>query len=173
MARTSNTVGVVLLVPDPIGSQVTHLRARIADALGMAIPTHITLLPPTRVSAEQSDALEQHLARVASDHDAPTIDVNGTGTFRPTSDVVFLAISEGVQACADLNAAVCAGPVTSPSIFPFHPHITLAHDLAPEVLDDVAAEYADVSAEFRVPQISLYRLDEEGRWQVRAHFSFG
>ncbi len=173
MTRTGNTVGVVLLVPDPIGSQVTHLRERIGDALGMAIPTHITLLPPTRVRAEQSDALEEHLASVASDHDAPTIDVSGTGTFRPASEVVFLAISEGVRACADLNAAVCAGPVQSPSVFPFHPHITLAHDLAPEVLDDVAAEYACVGAEFRVPQISLYRLDDQGRWQVRAHYAFG
>lgn len=165
-------MGVVLLVPDPIGSRVTHLRDRIGDALGMAIPTHITLLPPTRVTAEQSDALEEHLARVASDHDAPTINVNGSDTFRPTSEVVFLAISEGVRACADLNAAVCAGPVRSPSAFPFHPHITLAHDLAPEVLDDVAAEYADVRAGFQVPQISLYSLDDEGRWQVRAHYPF-
>ncbi|MGC1206333.1 MAG: 2'-5' RNA ligase family protein [Ornithinimicrobium sp.] len=170
MTKTSNTVGVVLLVPNPLGSQVTRLRARIGDALGMAIPTHITLLPPTRVSAGQSEALEEHLAQVASHHEAPTIKVNGTGTFRPTSDVVFLAISEGVQACADLNAAVCSGPVTSPSVFPFHPHITLAHDLAPQVLDHVAAEYVDVRAEFRVPQISLYRLDDQGRWQVRAHY---
>ncbi len=166
-------MGVVLLVPDPIGSLVTRLRARIGDALGMAIPTHITLLPPTPSSAEQGSLLERHLEQVAAAHGPLTIGVTGTDTFRPASDVVFLAIGDGAQACADLNAAVCAGPVKSSSAFPFHPHITLAHDLAPETLDEVAAAYADLRGVFRVPQMSLYGLDDERGWQVRAHYALG
>ncbi len=173
MENSNDTVGVVLIVPDPIGSKVTRAREHIGDTLGMAIPTHITLLPPTVSSAEQSQALEQHLAKVAATHPPLTIEVTGTDTFRPTTEVVFLAIGDGAQACAQLNAAVCSGPVKSPSVFPFHPHITLAHDLAPEVLDEVAAEYADLQGEFQVPQMCLYRLDREHGWQVRKRYPLG
>ncbi|MGB3258815.1 MAG: 2'-5' RNA ligase family protein [Ornithinimicrobium sp.] len=173
MNNTSDTVGVVLIVPDPIGSEVTRLRTHIGDTLGMAIPTHITLLPPTSISVERTRALEQHLAQVAASHGPLTIEVTGTDTFRPASEVVYLAIGQGAQQCAELNAAVCSGPVKSPSAFPFHPHITLAHDLAAEVLDEVADDYADLQDEFEVPQMCLYGLDRERGWQVRKVYRLG
>ncbi|MGB3827184.1 MAG: 2'-5' RNA ligase family protein [Ornithinimicrobium sp.] len=172
MTRTSNTVGVVLLIPDPLGSQVVRLRARLGDVLGMAIPAHVTLLPPTVVDAQCYEEFQQHLARVAGEHRPVRIEVVGTGTFRPVSEVVFLAIDGGAQACTELNAAVCAGPVSSPSAFPFHPHITLAHDLVPEVLDQVAADHREVRETFTVPRMCLYELDDEHGWQVRQSYPF-
>ncbi|HKJ12660.1 MAG TPA: 2'-5' RNA ligase family protein [Ornithinimicrobium sp.] len=160
------SVGVVLVIPDPVGPEVTRIRAALGDPRAEGMPAHITLLPPTDVDTERLDDLRAHLARVGQGHAAMRISLAGTQTFRPVSDVVYLALGEGVQACHDLGRAVCRGPVPTPSPFPFHPHVTLAHDLQPTRLDAVQEEYATFTAEFCLSEMCLYRWEESGGWQV-------
>lgn len=172
VSRDTKTVGVVLLVPDPIGSQVTAVRARVGDERGMDIPAHITLLPPTVIDAASYERLHAHLRSVAPAHQRLRIHLCGTDSFRPVSQVVFMAIGEGAQACTDLHADVCEGPVGSSSPFPFYPHITLAHDVSPEVLEKVASDHADERAAFDVHEMCLYDLDDEQGWQLRSRYAF-
>ena len=130
------------------------------------MPAHITLLPPTEVAVEALADLRKHLGRVAADHPAMRITLAGTQTFRPVSEVVYLALDEGAQACAELGQAVCRGPVATPSPFPFHPHVTLAHDLCSSTLDAVQVQHARFSADFSVTEMCLYRWDDAAGWQV-------
>jgi len=161
-----------MLVPDPIGSDVAAVRAAVGDELGAAIPTHITLLPPTSIDARQHEAFDEHLRCIAEGRAPVRIALQGSDTFRPVSEVVFLAVGEGAQDCAELNAMVCAGPVSTPSRFAFHPHVTLAHDVNEHVLDRVAARYADVDAAFVVGEMCLYSLDTETGWRVAQRYPF-
>ncbi|MGB5951589.1 MAG: 2'-5' RNA ligase family protein [Ornithinimicrobium sp.] len=165
------TVGVVVHVPDPIGAQVADIRAAMGDPLGSQIPTHITLLPPTRVTTEQHAALGQHLADVAARHRAFEVHLSGTDTFRPISDVVYVALAEGVEECRSLATTVCGGPVASPSPFAYHPHVTLAHDVGSEELDRVQAEHQGIHASFSADDLCLYEMSDEGPWRLQARFA--
>jgi len=164
--RSQWSVGVVLVIPEPVGPEITRIRADLGDPRAAGMPAHITLLPPTLVDAEVVDPLRQYLRRVAADHPAMRVTLTGTQTFRPISEVVYLALGEGAQACTDLGRAVCRGPVASPSPFPFHPHVTVAHDLCPTTLDAVQAEYATFSAGFRITEMCLYRWEDAAAWQL-------
>ena len=46
---------MALTVPEPWGDELQEQRAAYGDRLAWTIPTHITLLPPTQVSASDSD----------------------------------------------------------------------------------------------------------------------
>lgn len=162
----------MLVVPDPIGSDVAAARAAVGDELGAAIPTHITLLPPTSIDARQHASFDEHLRQVAQTRAPVRIALQGSDTFRPVSDVVFLAVGRGGEDCIGLNAEVCGGPVPSPSPFAFHPHITLAHDMDAPVLDRVAAKYADVDSAFVVSEMCLYELDPSTGWRVAGRYPF-
>ncbi len=162
----------MLVVPDPIGSQVAAVRAAVGDELGAAIPTHITLLPPTIIDARQHMTFDEHLRGVAHTRGPVLIGLAGSDTFRPVSDVVFLAVGRGAQDCADLNAQVCSGPVSTPSPFAFHPHITLAHDLSEQILDRLAATYHDVDESFTVGEMCLYELTPDAEWRVGERYPF-
>ena len=62
--------------------------------------------------------------------------------------MVFVALAEGIAACEMLETRVRAGVLWRPVLFPYHPHVTVAHDLPPDVLDtaleDLAGYEADV-----------------------------
>lgn len=159
-------------VPDPVGAQIADIRAAVGDPLGSHIPTHITLLPPTRVTTEQHAALGQHLAEVAARHRAFDVHLSGTDTFRPVSDVVYVALAEGVDECRSLATTVCGGPVASPSPFAYYPHVTLAHDIGPEELDRVQAEQRDFEASLAVEELCLYSMTEAAvSWQLQSRFA--
>lgn len=162
------TVGVVVHVPDPAGAQIAAIRAATGDLLGNHIPTHITLLPPTRVTREEHAALGEHVARVADAEASFAVHLSGTGTFRPISQVVYAALSQGVGRCRSLAEQVCGGPVASPSRFAYHPHVTLAHDIDSAALDRVQAEQDDFDASFTVDELCLYEMSEHTPWRLKA-----
>lgn len=160
------SVGVVLVIPEPVGPELTRIRTALGDPRAVGMPAHITLLPPTEVAEASLLALREHLGRVAAQQGVLQVSLVGTQTFRPVSEVVYLALGEGAQACTDLGRAVCGGPVASPSPFPFHPHVTLAHDLPTTTLDAVQADYAGYCADFSVGEMCLYRWEPEVGWRV-------
>ena len=59
--EASLVVGVALPVPEPWGSHLQRLRIGYGEERAAAIPTHITLLPPTPCTAQELEALEAHL----------------------------------------------------------------------------------------------------------------
>ena len=63
------------------------------------------------------------------------IELRGTGTFRPVSPVVFVQLARGIGGCERLEQRVRPGPLTRDLPFPYHPHVTVAHDVADEALD--------------------------------------
>lgn len=156
-----------------MGAEIAAVRAAAGDEFGYGIPTHVTLLPPTTVTAEQRVQFVQHLHAVTSAHRAFTVQLAGTGTFRPTSDVVFLALADGDDQCRSLADDVCAGPVPSPSPFAYHPHVTLAHGIAPPLLDQVHSAQRGFAASFRVDDVCLYEMSESQVWRLHSRFPLG
>lgn len=165
-------IGVAVAIPDPWGAELERWRADLGDPQAGAIPAHITVLPPTRVDPDDLDAVAQHLVEAAGSVAPFEVRLRGTATFRPVSPVVFVALSSGISGCELLEAAVRRGPLARGLDHPYHPHVTVAHDLPDEVLDRAERELAPYSAGFEVREVVLY-AHEAGAWHPRRAFPLG
>ena len=162
-------IGVAVAVPDPWGTELEGWRADLGDPQASVIPAHVTVLPPTRIDDELLDDVEQHLAAAAASVPRFEVRLRGTATFRPVSPVVFVALSAGISGCESLEAAVRRGPLVRELDHPYHPHVTVAHDLPDEALDRAESGLAAYSADFEVREIVLY-VHESGVWHPRRAF---
>ncbi len=74
--------------------------------------------------------------------------LRGSGTFRPVSPVVFVPLARGISECERLEAQVRSGPLARETLFPYHPHVTVAHDLDEPALDAAFDALATYDARF-------------------------
>jgi len=165
-------IGVAIAVPAPFGPQLEAWRRRFGDPQADVIPAHVTLLPPTTIDADLLPEVEDHLGAVAETATSFAIRLHGTGTFRPVSPVVFAALAEGIAPCEQLEARVRAGVLWRPVHFPYHPHVTVAHDVPEDVLDQARDALDPFSARFTVDGFALYE-HTGGVWVTRREFRFG
>lgn len=164
-------IGVAFDIPEPWGSQLTRRRVLAGDPLARYVPAHLTLLGPTDVAPDLLPGVEKHLAAVAAQYPPYTLHLRGTGTFRPVTEVVFVAVAAGISECEQLAAAIgAAEPLRRQSRFPYHPHVTVAQDVPPDMLDEVYDDLADFSARFRVDRFTLFEHGGDGRWKPRRDF---
>jgi 2'-5' RNA ligase len=166
------TIGISLEIPEPYGTGLRDRRASYGDPQAEFVPTHVTLLPPTEVDTEVLPEVEEHLAKVAGATAPFRMLLAGTGTFLPVSPVVFVQISRGLAECEALEAKVRDGVLERDLKFPYHPHVTVAHDLDEPHLEFAMADLADYQAEFELDRLKLYEQCPDGNWQVLREFSF-
>jgi 2'-5' RNA ligase len=171
VTATTTRIGVAIAVPDPWGAELERWRASFGDPQAHAIPAHITLLPPTEVDTDRLEAVEAHLSAAAAHVPAFDVHLRGTGTFRPVSPVVFVALARGIGGCERLEAAVRSGLLQRDLEFPYHPHVTVAHDLADDVLDEAYDALGGFTARFAVSRFALYRHGADGVWLVHREFA--
>lgn len=165
------TIGVAVAIPEPWATELQDYRTAVGDLTATMIPTHITLVPPTEVTDGELRAIEGHLADVAEEFAGFDVHLRGTGTFRPVSPVVFVTLVEGISQCEQLAAAVRRGPLDVPLDFPYHPHVTIAHHLGDEQLDQAFRELASFECEFAVGDFHLYVHDAALGWQPTSEFT--
>jgi 2'-5' RNA ligase len=167
------TIGVSIPVPDPFGPALQDFRVSLGDESARHIPTHITLVPPAEVPDGLLGEIEAHLTGAATRHRPFRVRLRGTGTFRPVSPVVFVGVVEGIAGCEMLAAATRSGPLAVDLGFPYHPHVTVAHDLPDERLDRAFTELADYEAGFEVDEFWLYVHDDRHGWRPTKAFQLG
>ncbi len=165
------TIGVSIAVPDPFGTDLQDYRVALGDESARQIPTHITLVPPLAYPRAEIDQVVGHLRGVAARQRPFEVHLRGTGTFRPVSPVVFVAVAEGISSCEVLAADVRSGPLGVSARFPYHPHVTVAHELDDTLLDRAFAELSGFEARFEVGEFWLYVHDEVAGWQPTEAFS--
>lgn len=167
------SIGVAIAVPEPYGSALQECRASFGDPLAATVPSHVTLLPPADVPAEEIDAIAARLGEVA-DRTAPfEVALRSTGTFRPVSPVVFVAVSQGVPETELLAAELRAALAPPEAEFPFHPHVTVAQHVEDAALDRAYEELADFTCRFPVEEFALYLRDDEAGWSPHLTFALG
>ncbi|NGM12292.1 2'-5' RNA ligase family protein [Verrucosispora sp. WMMA2044] len=165
-------IGIAVDIPEPWGGLLTRRRLEAGDP--NAVPAHVTLLGPTEIPVTALPAVERHLARVAAAHLPFSLHLRGTGTFRPVTQVVFVAVAAGISECELLAAAINSAPQLRRELrFPYHPHVTVAQDVAPEALDKAYEDLADFSAMFEVDHFTLFSHSGQARWQPRRDFRLG
>jgi 2'-5' RNA ligase len=138
------SVGVILGFPPAIAEELQRWRASFGDPMAGVIPAHITLV--TTTPTLDWEATLQHVREVAQD---------------------------GFDSCVDLHEKLQTGPLQRDLPFSYHPHVTIAHDVAPESLDEAETVLKDYRATFPVVSMGLYEHDADGIWQLREELDFG
>jgi 2'-5' RNA ligase len=159
-------IGVLIAIPEPHGSVLVGWRRQIGDPEADKIPAHVTLLPPTDLDADQLELVDKHLSQAASVVAPFTMRLSGTGTFRPVSQVVFVQVSAGIAECELLEEAVRKHPIERELTYPYHPHVTVGHDVADEQLDEAFDGLRDYVGQFLVDHIRMYSQDADGSWRT-------
>lgn len=160
-------------LPEPYSGLLQGWRERLGDPNASGIPPHVTLLPPMSLADAQLPDVEEHLRRVAAAEQPFTMLLRGSGSFRPISPVVFVVLAEGAQDCERVQAQVRSGPLQRELGFPYHPHVTVAHDLPEDALDRASTALAGFEARFTVWGFTMFEQDRQGVWRPQRDFPFG
>jgi 2'-5' RNA ligase len=163
-------LGVVVPLPEPWAQLLVDWRSKVGDPLASVVPPHVTLLPPTEVPLADRAAISAHLAEVAQLHPPFDMHLSGTGTFSPVSDVVFVAVARGIGNCELIANDVRQGPLARALSFPYHPHVTVAHDVPPDMLELAYSGLSDLSAEFRVDHFTEFEQTPGGAWSIAREY---
>ncbi|MCD1144832.1 2'-5' RNA ligase family protein [Kocuria sp. LUK] len=162
--------GVVIELPEPVGRELQDWRASFGDPASYAVPAHITLMIAPQ-DASWDDVVER-VRTVAREWAPFRVEIDGTGTFRPVTPVVYLRIAEGAEQCRALHEALHGERLVSASPFAFHPHVTIAQAVEEEDLDRAQQMLRTYRAGFLVDRIGLYELDADGTWRTREEIPF-
>jgi 2'-5' RNA ligase len=171
MARRN--IGVAIEIPDPYREELRTFRDWLGDPQAHLIPPHVTLLPPTAIHDDAVAAVTDHLRAIAAAERGFEIILRGSGTFRPVSPVTFVTLGSGISDCERLQARVRSGPLARELKFPYHPHVTVAHDVDDVLLEKGFEALADYEARFHVPGFSLFEQGADDVWRSLHTFAFG
>ncbi|PIE26657.1 MAG: hypothetical protein CSA58_08360 [Micrococcales bacterium] len=166
------TIGVVLPLPEPYAQDVRWMRREAGDPQADVIPPHITLVPPIRIRQHDLPAAITQLTEVTDGYAPFEVHLRGVGTFRPLSPVVFLDPVAGVTACAHLNRAVRGGLLAYDSLFPYRPHVTIAHLNDDAALDRALHLGAGYDIRYQADGIGLYVWHADQTWRLHTVLPF-
>jgi 2'-5' RNA ligase len=124
-----------------------------------------------QVTEDGLDDLAARLEHVAARTAPFEVTLQGTGTFRPVSPVVFVAVSRGIAEAGVLAADLRAALDAPEPLFPFHPHVTVAHHLDDAALDHAYATLEDFGCDFDVTEVALYLHREGEGWSTHRTFA--
>ncbi|MHB2022102.1 MAG: 2'-5' RNA ligase family protein [Mycobacteriales bacterium] len=164
-----HNIGVAIALPQPVSDALQDCRERLGDPAAAAIVPHVT---PTYVAQAALPQIRRHLQAVAEAGHPFRIHLRGSGTFRPVSPVVFVPLVAGISECEQLEQRVRSGPLQRTLRFPYHPHVTVAHDLPPATLDRAYSELSGYEAVFTTSGFTLFEQDRDGVWWRRREFAF-
>lgn len=161
-------VGVAVPVPSPWREVLDQARIASGDPFGETVPAHLTLLGPTEIDAGDLAAAQARLDEVSAAFGPFNLHLRGTGSFRPVTEVVFVAVVDGIAGCERLEAAIRSGPMARERSFPYHPHITVAQNVPSEALDWAFDELSGFEAKFPVASFTLYTHPSPGNPEAAA-----
>jgi 2'-5' RNA ligase len=133
---TRRRLGVALVLPEPIATEVNGLRRGLGDPALGRIPPHLTLVPPVNVRQEDLGRALARLRLAAAG--APLLLHLGLGppaSFLPANPVLILTVSGDLLELRALRQAVFVEPLARSLTWPFVPHVTVADGVEPERID--------------------------------------
>jgi 2'-5' RNA ligase len=143
-----NSYALVSYVPGRLGAFLDRVRRELVSTC--VAQSHITILPPRAVFAPET-AVSRQLQTDLDAFSKFSVHLTDVKVFTSTS-VVYLGVGLGRDRLIEMHAALNHGSLASEEQFAFHPHVTLAQGLSPEVVDRVADRAAQRWAEFEGPR---------------------
>jgi 2'-5' RNA ligase len=81
-----------------------------------------------------------------------------------------VAVARGIGSCELIANDVRRGPLARSLSFPYHPHVTVAHDVPRDMLEFAYSGLSDLSAEFHVDRFTEYEQTAAGTWAVAREY---
>ncbi|WP_085528690.1 2'-5' RNA ligase family protein [Kocuria massiliensis] len=163
-------LSLILEVPDDVQDAVMNWRRQHGAAEGY--PPHITVFISELGEKPYVEA-NRFLREMRSElrgRGPAEIALSGTGTFRPISDVVYLALARGSDFLNHLHEQ-CRRIRNSASPFMFHPHMTIVQNERRRLLEAAFRTFDAFEAHFTVHRACAFLSDEEG-WTHLGNISF-
>lgn len=157
-------LGVALLLPEPLATEVNGLRRALGDGALGRMPPHITLVPPVNVREDRLDDAFSRLRQAASASSPFRVTLGPPATFHPVNPVVFLSVGGELGALHDLRDRVFREPLARDLTWPFVPHVTLADELAEDRIPGAVAALADYRAEVAFDRVHLLQEGDGRTW---------
>ena len=164
----------MLLVPQPIASEIDGLRRALGDGSLGRIASHLTLVPPVNVREDElPDALR--VLRDAAAKTTPfTVELGPPATFSPVTPVVYLDVDgPGRDEVLRLRDAVFRPPLERPLTWPFEPHVTIADEVGST--DRIAAAMSslrDYTVDVTFDRVALLEQGDARVWTPIADVPF-
>lgn len=165
-------LGVALLLPPPVASEVDGLRRALGDPSLGRIPPHLTLVPPVNVAGGRlGDALGV-LRRAAAETAPFVVELGPPATFLPDNPVVYLDVGGDAGAVRALRDRVSQAPLERATSWPFVPHVTVADSARPDATEAALVALGDYRAEVRFERLHLLREGPGRVWEPIADAPF-
>ena len=170
-----NLFALVSYVPDPLGRFLDDLRRELVPHDNPR--AHVSILPPRPLMVDWSVASREVRARtdLATPFDIELLEVK----VFPVTDVIYLELGSGASELRSLHNAMCQGALEFREPFSYHPHLTLAQEIAPQDVEATRAtavrrwhEYRG-ARRFRVERVVLVQNTLTGCWIDLAEYSLG
>ena len=143
-----NVFALVTYIPAPLGEFLDHLRRELVPHDDPR--AHVSLLPPRPLAGEWRQAWAE--VRNALEHRAAfEVELTGIRTF-PVTDVIYLEVGAGSAELCDIHAAMNSNSLAFHEPFAYHPHVTLAQDIAHQDVAHVLERAERHWREFRGPR---------------------
>lgn len=155
-------LGVYVNLPQPWSAFISNKRMEIGDSLAENCAPHITLLPPTPVAKSQLNTFLKDLKHIADTSKSFWVGLDSSSNFLPVSTVSFIKVSYGYDECKVLHDKIYGCVENASPRFPFHPHVTLAHNISVEKIRDIQSDFSDFKAAFICSNIFVDVLDTKG-----------
>ena len=170
-----NLFALVSYVPDPLGRFLDDLRRELVPQDNPR--AHVSILPPRPLMVDWSVASREvrALTDLATPFDIELLEVK----VFPVTDVIYLELGSGASELRSLHNAMCQGALEFREPFSYHPHLTLAQEIAPQDVEATRAtavrrwhEYRG-ARRFRVERVVLVQNTLTGCWIDLAEYSLG
>ena len=168
-------LGVVLLVPEPVATEIDGIRRGLGDGTLGRIPAHVTLVPPVNVALDRVDEAGDVLRAAGAARAGPLeLTLGPAVTFWPVTPVVYLQVGGALAELHALRDRVFRDPLARPLTYDFVPHVTLADEVAsPERIDAAVRALADYSRTVRFDSLHLLREGPGRVWAPIAEAPLG
>jgi 2'-5' RNA ligase len=129
-----NVFALVIYIPDPLGLFLDDLRRELVPHCNPH--AHVSVLPPRPLAAPWQAASQEAEALIAAW--APfEIELTNVSVF-PLTGVIYIEIGEGAGELRRMHAAMNGVTLGIQEPFPYHPHITVAQEMALGNVADVS-----------------------------------
>src|SRR6267378_168885 len=170
-----NSFALVSYIPEPLAGFLDRLRQELVP--NCFLRAHVTILPPRPILSSPEDAWEV-IQAVAPEFHPFEVELTGVDVF-PVSDVIYVKVGTGSAELQRMHAALNMKGLCFQEAFSYHPHVTLAQDLKPDELDELAsvarARWAEFSfaKKFEVEKIVFVQNTRRGQWVDLGECSLG
>ena len=168
------TIGVSIAVPEPWGSELQQYRIERGRPLRPADPhpRHPAAAVrgrgprarPRRASTSRTSPSARRRSGSTCAAPAPS------GRSRRWSSSTW---SRGSATSSSSRPTCARGPLVVETAFPYHPHVTIAHDLPEAGLEQAFVELERYDASFDVDRMWLYVHNHKTGWQPARSFALG